>query len=54
MIETLSKLVMADKIKLEYLEYELSTEFSEALEHAEEAGRNVKVLLKVNDVGITY
>lgn len=34
-------------------EYELSTEFVEALEHASEEARNTKVILKMNDVGIT-
>ncbi len=35
-------------------QYELSTEFDEALEHCMEEGRNTKVMLKVNDIGITY
>ena len=34
MMETLAKLVNANKIAVEYTEYELSTEFDEALEHA--------------------
>lgn len=31
--------------------YELSSEFAEALEHALEAGRNTKVLLRVTEAG---
>jgi len=54
MFETLAKLVNADKLRLEYTEYELSTEFTEALEHAQESGRGTKVILRVNDVGVSY
>eukprot|EP00899_Mesostigma_viride_P018506 jgi/Mesvir1/26657/Mv20446-RA.1 len=54
MFETLAKLVHADKIKLNFTEYELATEFGEAMEHACEEYRNTKVLLRVNDVGVTY
>ena len=54
MLETLSKLVNADKLRIEFTEYELCDEFAEALEHAQETGRNTKVLLRVNDVGVTY
>lgn len=53
MLATLAMLVNADKLRINYTEYELSTEFTEALEHASEEGRNTKVILKMNDVGIT-
>ena len=35
MLETLAKLVNADKLRIDYTEYELCDEFSEALEHAQ-------------------
>ena len=54
MLETLAKLVNADKLRIDYTDYELCDEFMEALEHAQEAGRNTKVLLKVTDIGVTY
>jgi len=54
MLETLAKLVNADKLTIAYTEYELSTEFDEALDHALEEGRNTKVLIKVTDIGVTY
>lgn len=54
MLEALAKLVNADKLTVNYTEYELSTEFQEALDHALEAGRNTKIVLKVNDIGVTY
>mmetsp|Transcript_35182 Transcript_35182/g.56528 ORF Transcript_35182/g.56528 Transcript_35182/m.56528 type:complete len:94 (-) Transcript_35182:551-832(-) len=54
MMETLAKLVNADKLRVEFTEYELSAEFPEALEHSLEPGRGTKILLKVNDVGQTY
>jgi len=54
MLETLAKLVNADKLRINYTEYELSTEFDEALDHALEEGRNTKVLIKVTDIGVTY
>ena len=34
--------------------YELSTDFAEALEHAQGRGVNSKVMLRFADVGITY
>lgn len=34
--------------------YELHSEFEEALDHAQDRGKNTKVLLKVSDVGVTY
>lgn len=54
MLESLSKLINADKLRVNYTEYELATEFDEALDHALEDSRNTKVLLKVNDIGVTY
>ena len=35
MLETLAKLVNADKLRIDYTEYELCDEFKEALEHAQ-------------------
>ena len=52
-METLAKLVNTDKIQVECTEYELSTEFEEALEHACEKHRKTKILLKFNDIGNT-
>lgn len=54
MLETLSKLVNANKLRIDFTEYELCDEFKEAMDHAQEPGRNTKVLLRVNDVGVTY
>ena len=54
MIQSLAKLVNNDRLKINYTEYELATEFDEALEHALEDGKCTKVLLKVNDIGSTY
>ena len=74
MFETLAKLVNADKLRLDFTEYELCDEFKEALEHAQarashstccfalsltpchpqEAHRNTKIILRVNDIGVTY
>ena len=34
--------------------YELHSEFEEALDHAQDRGRNTKILLKVSDVGVQY
>ena len=34
--------------------YELHSEWEEALDHAQDRGKNTKVLLKVSDVGVTY
>ena len=53
MMETLAKLVNANKIVVEYTEYELSTEFDEALDHAGEKHRKTKILLKITDIGST-
>lgn len=54
MLETLAKLVNADKLRLDFTEYELCDELKEALDHAQEAGRNTKVLLRVNDIGVKF
>ena len=54
MMQTLAMLVNAGKITINYTEYELSTEFSEALEHHVEPGRGTKIVLKMNNVGQTY
>ena len=54
MMETLGKLVRAEKLIAQYTDYELSSEFAEALEHACEDGKCTKVLLRVNDIGTTY
>lgn len=54
MIETLGKLSRADKLTIQYTDYELSTEFDEALEHAREEAKGTKILLRVNDIGTTY
>ena len=54
MLNTLAMLVNADKLRINYTEYELHTEFKEAMEHATDAGRNTKILLRMNDVGLTY
>ena len=35
MLETLAKLVNADKLRIDYTDYELCDEFKEALEHAQ-------------------
>jgi len=54
MMEAIAKLVNADKLRVTYTEYELGTEFDEALDHALEEGRSTKILLKVKDIGVTY
>ena len=54
MVQSLAKLVNNDRLKINYTEYELATEFDEALEHALEESKCTKVLLKVNDIGSTY
>ena len=53
MMESLAKLVNSDKLRINYTEYELSKEFDEALDHALEAGRNTKILLRMSDIGVT-
>ena len=54
MLETIAKLVNADKLRLDFTEYELSEEFKEALDHAQESGRNTKILVRMSDIGVTY
>jgi trans-2-enoyl-CoA reductase len=39
MLETLAKLVNADKLRIDYTDYELCDEFKEALEHAQVRAR---------------
>ena len=53
MMGTWARLVNANKIVVEYTEYELSTEFDEALDHACEKHRKTKILLKITDIGST-
>ncbi|KAK9829388.1 hypothetical protein WJX72_005534 [[Myrmecia] bisecta] len=54
MVEALAKLVNAGKLTVAYTEYELATEFEEALDHALDHGKNTKVLLRMNDLGRQY
>ena len=54
LLESIAKLVNAGKLQATFTEYELATEFEEALDHAMDRGKNTKVLLKVSDVGIQY
>ena len=54
MLETLGKLSRADKLAIQYTDYELASEFEEALEHAREDFKSTKILLRVNDIGTTY
>ncbi|KAI7836141.1 hypothetical protein COHA_009971 [Chlorella ohadii] len=54
LLESIGKLVSAGKLTTTYTEYELHSEFEEALDHAQDRGKNTKILLKVSDVGITY
>ena len=54
MLETVAKLARADKLRVEHTEYELSSEFAEAIEHAAEDARGAKIILRVEDVGSTY
>lgn len=53
-MESIAKLIKAGKIQASFTEYELTTEFEEALEHAMERGKNSKILLKISDVGVQY
>ena len=52
--ETVAKLVAAGELVIPHCEYELSSEFAEAVEHASEARKEVKVVLRVDEVGDTY
>ncbi|GAB4823140.1 hypothetical protein N2152v2_010186 [Parachlorella kessleri] len=54
MLESLGKLVKAGKLQAAYTEYELSTEFTEALEHSMDRGKNTKIVLKLAHVGTQY
>ena len=54
MFETVAKLVAAGELVIPHCEYELSSEFAEAVEHASEARKEVKVVLRVDEVGDTY
>ncbi len=51
LVETIGKLVRSNKLLASVTEYELATDFDEALDHAMDRGKNTKVLLKVSDVG---
>lgn len=51
LVETIGKLVRSNKLLASVTEYELGTDFDEALDHAMDRGKNTKVLLKVSDVG---
>ena len=44
-------MVRSNKLLASVTEYELATDFDEALDHAMDRGKNTKVLLKVSDVG---
>lgn len=46
MLEALAKLVNAEMLKIAYTEYQLD-EFAEALDHALDAGKNTKILLRM-------
>ena len=52
MLDSLAQLVTAGKLKLAHTEYDLASEFGEALEHALERGRSTKIILRVGDVGV--
>lgn len=54
LIDSLSKLVCAGKLTVAVTEYEMSSEFDEALDHAMDRGKNTKVVLKVIDIGEQY
>ena len=54
MFETVAKLVNAGELSIDHCEYELSTELHEAVEHAAERRKEVKVVLRVEEVGDTY
>ena len=54
MFETVAKLVVAGELSIDHCEYELSTELHEAVEHAAERRKEVKVVLRVEEVGDTY
>ena len=51
LLETLGKLSRSGKLNVRTVEYELGSEFDEALDHAMDRHKNVKVVLRVSDVG---
>ncbi len=51
LVDTIGKLVRSGKLAASVTEYELGSEFDEALDHAMDRSKNVKVLLRVSDVG---
>jgi trans-2-enoyl-CoA reductase len=51
LVDTIGKLVRSGKLTANVAEYELGSEFDEALDHAMDRSKNVKVLLRVSDVG---
>jgi trans-2-enoyl-CoA reductase len=51
LVDTIGKLVRSGKLAANVAEYELGSEFDEALDHAMDRSKNVKVLLRVSDVG---
>ncbi|PRW34018.1 trans-2-enoyl- reductase [Chlorella sorokiniana] len=54
LLESIGKLVSAGKLTTTYTEYELHSEYEEALDHAQDRGKNTKVLLKMSDLGVVY
>ena len=54
MLDPIAKLVSSGGLRVNFTEYELSSEFAEALEHASEPRRNTKVLLRNKEVAVTY
>ena len=54
MFETVAKLVGAGELVIPHCEYEMSSELAEAVEHAAEQRKEVKVVLRVDEVGDTY
>jgi trans-2-enoyl-CoA reductase len=51
LVETIGKLVRSNKLMANVTEYELGSEFDEALDHAMDRYKNTKVVLRVSDVG---
>lgn len=54
MVEPIAKLIGAGKLKINYTEYEMASEFHDAVEHAAEPHKNTKVVLRNKEVAITY
>ncbi|GAX80556.1 hypothetical protein CEUSTIGMA_g7993.t1 [Chlamydomonas eustigma] len=52
-LKAVGKLVAANLISLNYTEYDLTTEFSEALDHAMDRAKNTKVLLNMKRMSST-